>query len=124
LYEEYGGALVNGDKVREAYQQGMEPETWLEYASGKSAYNSDGEGGLTIAETAKSIRESGLTNDQQELLWLVSYPEWPEKADKAGVPISDYIAYKAATAGLKKSAEKKAALIDAGLPLSLYDKIG
>ena len=30
----------------------------------------------------------------------------------------------AATAGLKKSAEKKAALIDAGLPLSLYDKIG
>ena len=124
LYEEYGGALVNGDKVREAYQQGMEPETWLEYASGKSAYNSDGEGGLTIAETAKSIRESGLTKDQQELLWLVSYPEWSEKADKAGVPISDYIAYKAATAGLKKSAEKKAALIDAGLPLSLYDKIG
>ena len=124
LYEEYGGALVNGDKVREAYQQGMEPETWLEYASGKSAYNSDGEGGLTIAETAKSIRESGLTKDQQELLWLVSYPEWPEKADKAGVPISDYIAYKAATAGLKKSAEKKAALIDAGLPTSLYDKIG
>ena len=124
LYEEYGGALVNGDKVREAYQKGMEPETWLEYASGKSSYNSDGEGGLTIAETAKSIRESGLTNDQQELLWLVSYPEWPEKADEAGVPISDYIAYKAATAGLKKSAEKKAALIDAGLPTSLYDKIG
>lgn len=124
LYEEYGGALVNGDKVREAYQKGMDPETYLEYASGKSSYNSDGEGGLTIAETAKSIRESGLTKDQQELLWLVSYPEWSEKADKAGVPISDYIAYKAATAGLKKSAEKKAALIDAGLPLSLYDKIG
>ncbi len=123
LYEQYRGEL-NKDKVREAYRQGMEPETWLEYASGKSAYNSDGEGGLTIAETAKSIRESGLTKDQQELLWLVSYPEWSEKADKAGVPISDYIAYKAATAGLKKSAEKKAALIDAGLPTSLYDKIG
>ena len=123
LYEQYRGEL-NKDKVREAYRQGMDPETYLEYASGKSSYNSDGEGGLTIAETAKSIRESGLTNDQQELLWLVSYPEWPEKADKAGVPISDYIAYKAATAGLKKSAEKKAALIDAGLPTSLYDKIG
>lgn len=123
LYEQYRGEL-NKDKVREAYRQGMEPETYLEYASGKSSYNSDGEGGLTIAETAKSIRESGLTKDQQELLWLVSYPEWSEKADKAGVPISDYIAYKAATAGLKKSAEKKAALIDAGLPTSLYDKIG
>ena len=123
LYEQYRGEL-NKDKVREAYRQGMDPETYLEYASGKSSYNSDGEGGLTIAETAKSIRESGLTKDQQELLWLVSYPEWSEKADKAGVPISDYIAYKAATAGLKKSAEKKAALIDAGLPLSLYDKIG
>ena len=123
LYEQYRGEL-NKDKVREAYRQGMDPETYLEYASGKSSYNSDGEGGLTIAETAKSIRESGLTKDQQELLWLVSYPEWSEKADKAGVPISDYIAYKAATAGLKKSADKKAALIDAGLPLSLYDKIG
>ena len=123
LYEQYRGEL-NKDKVREAYRQGMDPETYLEYASGKSSYNSDGEGGLTIAETAKSIRESGLTKDQQELLWLVSYPEWSEKADKAGVPISDYIAYKAATAGLKKSAEKKAALIDAGLPTSLYDKIG
>ena len=123
LYEQYRGEL-NKDKVREAYRQGMDPETYLEYASGKSSYNSDGEGDLTIAETAKSIRESGLTKDQQELLWLVSYPEWSEKADKAGVPISDYIAYKAATAGLKKSAEKKAALIDAGLPTSLYDKIG
>ena len=123
LYEQYRGEL-NKDKVREAYRQGMDPETYLEYASGKSSYNSDGEGGLTIAETAKSIRESGLTKDQQELLWLVSYPEWSEKADKAGVPISDDLAYKAATAGLKKSAETKAALIDAGLPLSLYDKIG
>ena len=123
LYQEYGGALVNGDKVRQAYQSGMEPDKYLEYASGKSAYSEGETGSLSIREQAKSIRGSGLSKSDQNTLWVLNNPKWPDAAKKAGVSIEQYIGYKVATAGLTKKAEKIAALRNAGLPASLYGKI-
>ena len=40
LRERYGAAL-SGDKVREAYRQGMEAEEYLEYAAGAKGYNEE-----------------------------------------------------------------------------------
>ena len=123
LYKEYGGSLVNGDKVREAYRQGMEAEEYLEYAAGAKGYNEDEKGSLTIAENAKAITQSGLSKGNQEIAWALAYPEWPEKAEEAGLSMAEYIQYKTATYGCKKKAEKLAALREAGLPVGWYYKV-
>ena len=87
----------------------------------------DIDGTFTIAENAKLIENSGLTEDQQRIAWLVTYPEWAEKAELKGVSTSDYIAYKKATYGLTKKAEKLAALRAAGFSateaMALYKKM-
>lgn len=128
LYKEYGGTAVNGDKVREAYQAGMDPVDYLEYYAGKSAYNEDGIGSLTIAENAEAIQNSGLSQDQQEIMWLLTYPDWAEAAEKKGVSNSEYIQYKVATYGCTKDADKRAALVAAGFSeaeaRTLVNKIG
>ena len=116
LRERYGAAL-SGDKVREAYRQGMEAEEYLEYAAGAKGYNEDEKGNLTIAENAKAITQSGLSKGNQEIAWALAYPEWPEKAEEAGLSMAEYIQYKTATYGCKKKAEKLAALREAGLPV-------
>ncbi len=123
LYKECGGSLVNGDKVREAYRQGMEAEEYLEYAAGAKGYNEDEKGSLTIAENAKAITQSGLSKGNQEIAWALAYPEWPEKAEEAGLSMAEYIQYKTATYGCKKKAEKLAALREAGLPVGWYYKV-
>lgn len=123
LYKEYGGSLVNGDEVREAYRQGMEAEEYLEYAAGAKGYNEDEKGNLTIAENAKAITQSGLSKGNQEIAWALAYPEWPEKAEEAGLSMAEYIQYKTATYGCKKKAEKLAALREAGLPVGWYYKV-
>ena len=115
LYREYGGALVNGGKVREAYAAGMAPEDYLAYAAGLSGYNADGKGGLSLSEQEKAIDGSGLSQDQREILWLLQHPEWAEKAGEAGVSLGEYIEYKAVTAGCAKKAEKLRALQEHGM---------
>ncbi|MEL4862190.1 hypothetical protein AAEU42_13155 [Pseudoflavonifractor phocaeensis] len=115
LYRAYGGALVNGDKVREAYAAGMAPEDYLAYAAGLSGYNADGKGGLSLSEQEKAIDGSGLSQDQREILWLLQHPEWAEKAGEAGVSLGEYIEYKAVTAGCAKKAEKLRALQEHGM---------
>ena len=115
LYRTYGGALVNGDKVREAYAAGMAPEDYLAYAAGLSGYNADGKGGLSLSEQEKAIDGSGLSQDQREILWLLQHPEWAEKAGEAGVSLGEYIEYKAVTTGCAKKAEKLRALQEHGM---------
>lgn len=128
LYKEYGGTAVNGDKVREACQNGIDPVDYLEYDAGKKAYNEDGSGSLTIAENAKAIQNSGLSASEQEIMWLLTYPEWAEKAAEKGVSNSEYTQYKVATYGCTKKAEKLAALVAAGFSTAeartLVNKIG
>lgn len=85
------------------------------------------EGTFDIKENARWIESAGLTRGQREIAWLVTYPEWAEKADKAGVSNWDYITYKKATYGLTKKADKLQALRDAGYTATeaaqIYDKI-
>ena len=85
--------------------------------------NEDEKGNLTIAENAKAITQSGLSKGNQEIAWALAYPEWPEKAEEAGLSMADYIQYKTATYGCKKKAEKLAALREAGLPVGWYYKV-
>ena len=80
-------------------------------------------GSLTIAENAKAITQSGLSKGNQEIAWALAYPEWPEKAEEAGLSMAEYIQYKTATYGCKKKAEKLAALREAGLPVGWYYKV-
>ena len=128
LYEQYGGTDLNGDKVREAYRSGIAPGDYLEYYAGRSAFNEDSEGGLTIAENAKAIEASGLSESEREIMWLLTYPDWAGKAEEKGVSNSDYIQYKIATYGCTKKADKLAALWAAGFNTAeaaqLYNKIG
>lgn len=128
LYQDYGGTAVNGDKVREAYQAGMDPVDYLEYYAGKKSYDTDGSGGYTIAENAEAIKSSGLSESQQEIMWLLTYPDWAEAAEKKGVSTSEYIQYKVATYGCTKDADKRAALVAAGFSMAeartLVNKIG
>lgn len=127
LYRAYGGALVNGDKVREAYAAGMAPEDYLAYAAGLGGYNADGKGGLSLSEQEKAIDGSGLSQDQREILWLLQHPEWAEKAGEAGVSLGEYIEYKAVTAGCAKKAEKLRTLQEHGMSYvqaaRLYERI-
>lgn len=106
LCELYGTATVNGDKVREAYALGMDAEDYLSHYVSKSEYNEDGEGTMTIGENAQYVRNSGMSQKEQEIYWCVLYPEWPEKAEKAGVDISAYIQYQTATYGVTGDKDK------------------
>ena len=84
-------------------------------------------GTFNIKENARWIESAELTKSQQEIAWLVTYPEWAEKADKAGISNWDYITYKKATYGLTKKADKLQALRDAGYTVAeaakIYDRI-
>lgn len=85
------------------------------------------EGTFNLKENARWIESANLSKNEQEIAWLISYPEWAEKADKAGVSNWDYITYKKATYGLTKKFDKLKALRDAGYTATeaaqIYDKI-
>lgn len=83
---------------------------------------------MTIAENAGAIEASGLREDEKELVWLLTYPEWAEKAEEKGVSNSVYIQYKVAIYRYSKKVNKPAALQAAGFSAAeaaqLYNKIG
>jgi hypothetical protein len=119
LYEKYGGTALNGDGVRDAYASGLDIEDYLNYLDSKPSYNKDGKSGYTIAETNKAIKGSGLSEEDQVLLWLVEKPEWAEQASKIGVSNESYIKYKVAVnsiAGKKNAANTKKAIIALDIP--------
>lgn len=88
-------------KIAAAEEAGMSAADYIMYKLNSAAYNEDGEGSMTIGENAKAIRNSGMSRKEQEAYWLVTYPEWPEKAKEKGVDISDYINYKVAVYGVE-----------------------
>lgn len=127
FYNKYGGDVTNSDVIRNAYRAGLDPMDYAEYQSKAQGYNADGKGGLTIGETATAIASSGLSQKQQETLWLVNYPEWEEKSKKAGITTTEYINYKSITAGYSKKADKINVLRESGMTyneaLQIYNKV-
>ena len=107
LYEKYGGTALNGDGVRDAYASGLDIEDYLDYHAGRKGYDADRNKSYTIAETNAAIKGSGLSPEDQVLLWLVEKPEWAEQASKIGVSNESYVKYKVAVnsiVGKKNSA--------------------
>lgn len=107
LYEKYGGTAMNGDGVRDAYASGLDIEDYLDYHAGRKGYDADGNKSYTIGETNAAIKGSGLSPEDQVLLWLVEKPEWAEQASKIGVSNESYVKYKVAVnsiVGKKNSA--------------------
>jgi hypothetical protein len=119
LYEKYGDTALNGDGVREAYASGLGVEDYLNYLDSKPSYNKDGKSGYTISETNKAIKGSGLSEEDQVLLWLVEKPEWAEQASKIGVSNESYVKYKVAVnsiVGKKNAANTKKAIRALDIP--------
>lgn len=127
-------------KIAAAEDAGLSAADYIMYKLDSEAYNEDGEGAMKISEVAAAIQNSGMSEKEQTAYWLVSYPEWPEKAEEKGVDIEDYIKYKQYTYGVEgdknakgdtiSESKKKnmiAALVDAGYTQSeakaLYDAI-
>lgn len=129
LYQDYGGTIMNGDKLREAYDAGIKVQDYLDYYTTASKYDADKNGSYTIVERGTSIQQSGLSDESQQALWSMYYPEWKDKATNVGVSYETYIDYKYITnkAGASKKADKIAALQAAGYSyneaVNLYSKI-
>lgn len=114
-------------KIAAAEDAGMSAADYIMAKLNSSGYNEDGEGTMTIGENAQYVRNSGMSQKEQEIYWCILYPEWPEKAEEKGVELSDYIKYKTAVYGVEgdknakgdtiSGSKKKnmiAALVDAG----------
>jgi hypothetical protein len=126
-YEMYGGTVMNGDMIREAYGKGISPVDFANYSAGVKKYDSNNNGSYTIPERAKSIEGSGLSNSEQETMWELYYPDWKKKADENNIKWSVFIEYKIVTNGINKKQGKIDALINAGYTKkeaeNLYAKI-
>ena len=107
LYKEFGGALMNGEKVREAYASGINVTDYLNYGSTKSQYDAKDNNSYTIAETAKAIQGSGMSKEEQTMLWLIEKPDWGEKAAEIGVSPSVYVDVKVAINGVEGDKDAK-----------------
>lgn len=100
-YEKYGGQVMGEDKLRTAYEKGVDVEDYLEYYSGRKEYDADKSGSLSTKETIAAIEGSGLTGTARVGMYLLEFPEWGEKATEYQVGINVFIDYKIATTGLK-----------------------
>ena len=77
LYTQYGGATMNGDGIREAYQNGIAPEDYLTYAGALKAVKADKEaktgkapGSTSQVDSARALlRDSSLTDEERAVLW-------------------------------------------------------
>lgn len=88
-------------KIADAEDAGLSAADYIMYKLNSEEYNEDGEGTMKISEVAEAIRNSGMSKKEQTAYWLVTYPEWPEKAEEKGVDIEDYINYKQYTYGVE-----------------------
>lgn len=118
LRGQYGGSLLSGKKVREAYQAGMPAQDYLHWAVQEK--DTDGSGRTNQAETIAAIETSGLSQEEKEVLYAVEQVsdagrrKW-ERARDWGLSVEDYQRYYAIYAGEGKKEEKLAALQRAGM---------
>lgn len=118
LRGQYGGSLLSGKKVREAYQAGMPAQDYLRWAVQEK--DTDGSGRTNQAETIAAIETSGLSQEEKDVLYAVEQVsdagrrKW-ERARDWGLSVEDYQRYYAIYAGEGKKEEKLAALQRAGM---------
>lgn len=118
LRGQYGGSLLSGKKVREAYQAGMPAQDYLHWAVQEK--DTDGSGRTNQAETIAAIETSGLSQEEKEVLYAVEQVsdagrrKW-ERARDWGLSVEDYQRYYAIYSGDGKKEEKLTALQRAGM---------
>jgi hypothetical protein len=94
-------------------------EDYLDYHAGRKSYDAERNESYTIGETNAAIKGSGLSPEDQVLLWLVEKPEWAEQASKIGVSNESYVKYKVAVnsiVGKKNVANTKKAIRALDIP--------
>lgn len=118
LRGQYGGSLLSGKKVREAYQAGMPAQDYLRWAVQEK--DTDGSGRTNQAETIAAIETSGLSQEEKDVLYAVEQVsdagrrKW-ERARDWGLSVEDYQRYYAIYSGDGKKEEKLTALQRAGM---------
>ena len=119
----YGSSALSGDRVKKAYDAGIQLEDYLDYSAQDKDY--DQSGGVSQAEKIISIENSGLNQDEKNALYYVEdiseagLRKW-ERAKEWGMSEDDYIKFYAIYAafgdGMTKSAKIKK-MQEAGMTL-------
>ena len=134
LCEKYGKGVMNGDGIREAYQNGIAPEDYLTYAGALKAVKADKEaktgkapGSTSQVDSARALlRDSSLTDKERAALWSLegdvgSEGGWKESNNPFGeravairkqfdLDVETFLDALEICRGKGKAADKKAAL--------------
>ena len=136
LCEKYGKGVMNGDGIREAYQNGISPEDYLTYAGALKAVKADKEAktgkkpsGTSQVDSARALlRDSSLTDKERAALWSLEggkddegKAKWNESSnpfggrctairERFGLDMDTFLDALEIYHGKGKAADKKAAL--------------
>lgn len=152
LCEKYGKGVMNGDGIREAYQNGIALDDYLTYAGALKAVKADKEaktgkkpGSTSQVDSARALlRDSSLTDKERAVLWSLEggkddegKAKWNESSnpfggrctairERFGLDMDTFLDALEIYRGEGKAAEKKAALRALIGPQgnALYDQLG
>ena len=136
LCEKYGKGVMNGDGIREAYQNGIALDDYLTYAGALKAVKADKEaktgkkpGGTSQVDSARALlRDSSLTDKERAALWSLEggkddegKAKWNESSnpfggrctairERFGLDMDTFLDALEIYHGKGKAADKKAAL--------------
>lgn len=134
LCEKYGKGVMNGDGIREAYQNGIALDDYLTYAGALKAVKADKEaktgkapGSTSQVDSARALlRDSSLTDEERAVLWSLegdvgSEGGWKESNNPFGeraiairkqfdLDVETFLDALEIYRGKGKAADKKAAL--------------
>lgn len=137
LYTQYGGATMNGDGIRAAYQEGVDPEAYLRYVGELKAVKGDKKSTGQVDAARALLQTEGLTDREREALWGLQGESWKEEnnpfgdrctalRERFGLDMDIFLDALEIYRGEGKAAEKKAALRALIGPQgnALYDQLG
>ena len=137
LYTQYGGATMNGDGIRAAYQEGVDPEAYLRYVGELRAVKGDKKSTGQVDAARALLQTDGLTDREREALWGLQGESWKEESnpfgdrctairERFGLDMDIFLDALEIYRGEGKAAEKKAALRALIGPQgnALYDQLG
>lgn len=137
LYAQYGGATMNGDGIRTAYQEGVDPEAYLRYVGELKAVKGDKKSTGQVDAARALLQTEGLTDREREALWGIQGESWKEESnpfgdrctairERFGLDMDIFLDALEIYRGEGKAAEKKAALRALIGPQgnALYDQLG
>ena len=122
-YNQYGGQAVGQDKLREAYELGVDPGEYLEFNAHKDKYDRDNSGSLSSVEKIDAIEKGGFEGDARTGMYLLTFPSWGEAAEKHNVNVNVYIDFKVATRNVKTKDQTVQIINRMGVSSATKDKL-